>query len=131
MAPVVKVTADPTSVLLGDSVVLECNVIRGNPSKYNYTWRNSDGVLSTGINSTWFIASVNDSDIDTYTCEVENSVGQRGQDSIAIRFGSKYIDSHLTFRFWLSDCSKLNLDTGQKRTFSRKLRKKHKICSLA
>ena len=101
VVPIVKVTANPTRVLLGDSVVLQCNVESRNPSKYSYIWRNSDGVLSTGMNSTWFIASVNASDIDTYTCEVENSVGQRGQDSIAIRFGSKYIDSHFIVDF---DC---------------------------
>ena len=70
--------------------------MRGNSNTYNYIWRNSDKVLSTGMNSTWFIASVNASDIDMYICEVENSMGQTGQDSLTIRFGSKYIDSHLS-----------------------------------
>lgn len=81
-------TTDRTRVSIGDIVTLNCNA-RGNPSIYSYEWTNlnTSNVLKE-TTATLTFHSIQMSEIATYRCEVNNTVGS-GTGSISIMLGGK------------------------------------------
>ena len=73
----VEVSADGLMVGVGQSVTLTCNVTRGNPMSYTYTWTHVDTsqTLSGETSNTLMLTDIMLDTIGTYMCEVMNAVG--------------------------------------------------------
>ena len=73
----------------GEGVTLTCNVIRGNPAIYNFTWtRSTNASMTLGENNTISFTDFDILDSDTYICMVSNEAGV-GTVNVTIIIGSK------------------------------------------
>lgn len=88
--PEVDVTVPNFGVHQGDDVTLTCNVIKGNPMVYTYTWIHLDTstVFTTGASLS--LPSISFSQLGTYRCDVRNSIGV-GRDSVTIEIGCEFM----------------------------------------
>ena len=90
--PEVQLTANQIRVVFGDSVSLNCTVLRGNPTIYTFSWSlNGDsisGFTSSLSSSTFVIGSITEGAIGVYSCRADNTVGM-GMDTTNITLGGK------------------------------------------
>ena len=85
----VDLTANQLVVGEGGTLILTCNVTRGNPMSYIYVWTHVDGTGTLGENSdTLTLSGFAMSDMGMYRCEVTNDAGT-GMDSITIELGGQ------------------------------------------
>ena len=81
-----KITASHTSVIVGqDDVIIECIVLRGNPSNYSYSIYNVD-TGNVSLNSFFVLTNIQEADLGTYCCDVTNDAGT-GSASVNIKQG--------------------------------------------
>ena len=91
----IELVANSIRILPGQSVFLNCTVLRGNPKFYAFRWLRAEGhtlLSTTATSDSWgslHLLSVQWSDVGTYECSVENSAGI-SKANISISFGSKY-----------------------------------------
>ena len=90
--PTVEVTATPPRQALGGSVTLLCSVTKANPMTISsYTWFRNGIMLTSGVVSTYIIASLTQDDFSaTYTCSADNGIGS-GNGSTTIEQGCESI----------------------------------------
>ena len=71
-------TANHTTVAIGDSVTLTCTVLRGNPTIYTFNWLHEGSIISTTTSSesssTLHILVEQAQDRGVYVCAANNSV---------------------------------------------------------
>ena len=84
-----NLTANQLVVGEGGTLILTCNVTRGNPMSFTYAWTHvTSAEMLTEINDTLTLSGFSMSNAGMYRCEVNNSVGT-GNDSITIEFGGQ------------------------------------------
>ena len=83
-------SADQLMVSVGQSVTLTCNVTRGNPMSYTYTWTHVDTsqTLSGETSNTLMLTDIMLDMGGTYMCEVMNAGGV-GTDNVTIEVGGQ------------------------------------------
>ena len=85
----VDLTANQLVVGEGGTLILTCNVTRGNPMSYTYVWTHVGGAGTLAETSdTLTLSGFTMSDMSMYRCEVTNDAGT-GMDSITIDFGGR------------------------------------------
>ena len=85
----VDLTANQLVVGEGGTLILTCNVTRGNPMSYTYVWTHVGGAGTLAETSdTLTLSGFTMSDMGMYRCEVTNAAGT-GMDSITIEFGGQ------------------------------------------
>ena len=89
--PEVQVTATLTRVVVGNSTTLTCTVTRSNPmGSYTYRWVHNNSITLTGETSSMLTVTITtESNLGTYRCEVTNSAGLSGIDTITIELGGE------------------------------------------
>ena len=86
--PEVDVSASQTTVDPDDPAFLICDVTRGNPMDYTYSW-SLDGIIIPGETmSTLILTSFSVANAGSYVCLVTNEAGA-GMDNITIELGGK------------------------------------------
>ena len=68
--------------------MLNCSVIRGNPTNYNYSIVHID-TMTTTTGPTRMLTGIQESDLGTYRCDVSNDAGT-GSANITIELGGIY-----------------------------------------
>ena len=93
VAAEVLVTANHTRVAIGDSVILTCTVLRGNPMIYTLNWLHEDipisSTTSSESSSTLHILVEQTQDSGVYVCAANNGVGP-SMANITIVLNGKY-----------------------------------------
>ena len=85
----VDLTANQLVVGEGGTLILTCNVTRGNPMSYTYVWTHVGGAGTLAETSdTLTLSGFAMSDMGMYRCEVTNDAGT-GMDSITIELGGQ------------------------------------------
>ena len=80
------ITASHTTVIVGqDDVIIECTVLRGNPSNYSYSITNVD-TGNTTLGSFLVLTNIQVTNLGTYRCDVTNDAGT-GSASVTIEQG--------------------------------------------
>ena len=81
-----EIIASHTTVIVGqDDVIIECTVLRGNPSNYSYNITNVD-TGNTTLDSFLVLTNIQVTDLGTYRCDVTNDAGT-GSASVTIEQG--------------------------------------------
>ena len=76
------VNTSHTTVRVGENdVIIECIVLRGNPTRYSYRIVHNDSVISS--NSILILTNIQVADLGTYRCDVTNDAGT-GSASVTI-----------------------------------------------
>ena len=90
VAPEVVIDASQVTVITSmDEVIINCSVLRGNPSNYSYSINHIDtGNITLG--SFLFLPDIQEAELGTYRCDVTNEAGT-GNASVTIRKGGKYL----------------------------------------
>ena len=88
----VDLTASQLVVGEGGTLILTCNVTRGNPMSYMYVWTHVGGAGTLAETSdTLTLSGFTMSDIGMYRCEVTNDAGT-GMDSTTIELGGQTLN---------------------------------------
>ena len=84
--PKVEIIASHSIVIVGqDDVIIECIVLRGNPSNYFYSITNVD-TGNTTLDPFLVLTKIQVTDLGTYRCDVTNDAG-KGSVNVTIKQG--------------------------------------------